>query len=203
MKPIAPFAWALVLIAVTASAGSADVFRSATAGFEVTKPAEWTFISAEQNLENIKRTEIKDKEFHAAMVKYATAPLVAMTKYPEPFDDLNPSLKVNIRPFGPIKGMAPTKIMNVLVSQFEKVFQEFVLVEAPRPVKVAGIESGYMKINFSMQTADGRKFATTSELWIVPRGDYYFMIGAGTRQDEKTGSRKEIQAIVDTIRFSD
>jgi hypothetical protein len=40
-----------------------------------------------------------------------------------------------------------------------------------------------------------------SELWIVPRGDYFFMIGAGTRQDEKTGTRKEIQEILKTVKI--
>lgn len=39
----------------------------------------------------------------------------------------------------------------------------------------------------------------TSELWIIPRGDYFFMVGAGTRQDEKTGSRKEVESILNTI----
>jgi hypothetical protein len=57
-----------------------------------------------------------------------------------------------------------------------------------------------MRINYSLQASDGRTFPTTSEMWIVPKGDYFFMIGAGTRQDEKTGSRKEIQQIVDSIK---
>ena len=57
-----------------------------------------------------------------------------------------------------------------------------------------------MKIHYSLQVPDGRTFPTTSEMWIVPKGDYFFMIGAGTRQDEKTGSRREIQQIVDSIK---
>jgi hypothetical protein len=96
------------LLAMSVYAADAEVFSSATAGFEVTKPAEWQFATADQNLENLKRTELNDKEFHAAMVKYATAPLVVMMKYPEPFEDLNPTLKVNIKPFGQLKGTAPT-----------------------------------------------------------------------------------------------
>jgi hypothetical protein len=190
------------LLAMPAHADEAEVFKSVTAGFEVTKPADWQFATAEQNLENLKRTELNDKEFHAAMVKYATAPLVAMMKYPEPFDDLNPTLKVNIKPFGQLKGTAPTKIMTLLLPQFEKAFKDFALVEPPTRVRVSGIESGYMRMNYSLQVPDGRTFPTTSELWIVPRGDYFFMIGAGTRQDEKTGSRKELQAILDTVRIS-
>lgn len=200
MKQTVLIGLALVL-AMSAQADEVNVFKSVTAGFEVTKPAEWQFVTAEQNLENLKRTELNDKEFHAAMVKYATAPLVAMMKFPEPFDDLNPSLKVNIKPFGQLKGTAPTKILGMLSPQFEKAFQDFKVVAPPALVTVAGIEAGYMRMNYSMLAPDGRSYPTTSELWIIPRGDYFFMIGAGTRQDEKTGSRKEIQAILDTMRI--
>ena len=191
------------LLAMSAFADEADVFKSATAGFEITKPSDWQFATAEQTQENLKRTELKDKEFHAAMLKYSTAPLVAIVKFPEPFDDLNPTLKVNIKPFGPLKGTPPTKILDLLMPQFEKAFQDFAVVVPPSQAKVAGLDAGYMRINFSMQVPDGRTFPTSSELWIVPRGDYFFMIGAGTRQDEKTGSRKELQAILDTIRIAE
>ncbi len=56
-----------------------------------------------------------------------------------------------------------------------------------------------MRIDYSLTIPDGRFFPTASELWIVPRGDYFFMIGAGTRQDEKTGSRKEILKILNSV----
>jgi hypothetical protein len=189
-------------LTMSVHADDASVFKSVTAGFEVAKPNEWQFVTADQNLENLKRTELNDKEFQAAMVKYATAPLVAMMKYPEPFDDLNPSFKVNIKPLGQLKGIAPTKILGMFVPQFEKVFQDFKLVEPPVLVTISGIESGYMRMNYSIKVPDGRTFPTTSEMWIVPRGDFFFMIGAGTRQDEKTGARKEIQAILDTVRIA-
>ncbi len=32
-------------------------------------------------------------------------------------------------------------------------------------------------------------------------GDYFFIIGAGTRQDEKTGSRDEIKQILSTVKI--
>lgn len=189
----------LVLTSFSAYAQESGVFKSEIAGFEITKPADWQFVTAEQNLENLKNTQVGDKDFQAAMVKYATAPLVAMAKHSEPFNDVNPTLKVNIKPFGPLKGTAPTKILGILVTQFEKVFQDLEIVTPPTAVKVSGLDAGYIKMNYTLQVPDGTSFPTTSELWIVPRGDYFFMIGSGTRQDEATGSRKEIQAIVDTV----
>lgn len=135
------------------------------------------------------------------MQKYATAPLVAMTKFPEPFEDVNPSFKVNLKPYGGLKGKSPQEIISLVVPQFQKVFKDFVLVQPPTEVVVSNIKSAYARMNYTMEIPDGRTFPITSELWIVPRGDYFFLIGAGTRQDEKTGSREEIQSILKTVKI--
>lgn len=82
------------------------------------------------------------------------------------------------------------------------IVKDVVLVQAPTEVMVAGVASGHARIHYTMELADGRSFPTASELWIVPRGDYFFMIGAGTRQDEKTGTRAEIQGILNSIQFT-
>ena len=185
-----------------ALAAQADLFSSPTAGFEVAKPADWHYISAAQNLENLKSIKLTDDEYHAAMLKYATAPLVAMTKFREPHDDLNPSFRVNIKPYGQLKGIPSTELLNLLLPQFRKMFKDFDLVQPPQEVQVSGIRSAYARMNYTMEVPGGGLFPTTSELWIVPRGDYFFVIGAGTRQDEKTGSRKEIAAILATVKIS-
>ncbi|HXV80700.1 MAG TPA: hypothetical protein VEG60_12555, partial [Candidatus Binatia bacterium] len=165
------------------------------------KPASWQFVTAEQNLENLKNAKLNDEEFHQLMLKYATAPLVAMMRHPEPFDDLNPSFKVQIKPFGQLKGIDPKQILTMMSGQMKSVFKDFSITQAPTNVVVSGIESAYMRINYSLQIPDGRIFPTTSELWIVPKGNYFFMIGAGTRQDEATGSRKEIEQIVQSVKI--
>lgn len=190
---------ALTLWASASLAGDPNVFSNATAGFQLTKPTEWHYITAAQNMKNIRAMKLSDEEFQAAMQKYATAPLVAMMKYPEPYEDVNPSFKVNLKPYGGLKGKSPEDIINLVMPQFRKTFKEFVLVQPPIEVVVSGIKSAYARMNYTMEIPDGSTFPTTSELWIVPHGDYFFMIGAGTRQDEKTGSRKEIEEILKTV----
>lgn len=190
-----------VLVTAPILAADPNVFYNPTAGLQLTKPAEWSYVTAAQNMDNIKAMKLNDKEFHAAMQKYATAPLVAMTKFPEPFEDVNPSFKVKLKPYGELKGKPPQEIINLVVPQFQKTFKDFVLVQPPTEVVVSGIKSAYARMNYTMELPDGRTFPTTSELWIVPRGDYFFMIGAGTRQDGKTGSREEIQSILKTVQI--
>lgn len=196
----------LALIGITATAAPAkapdpNLFKNPTAGFEVTKPAKWQYASADFNQENLKKTKLNDQEMQAAMLKYATVPMVAMLKYPEPYDDVNPTFKVNIKPLGALEGKPATEIIGLLLPQFEKLFKDYELAQPPIEVEVSGLKGAYVRINYSLVTADDREFPTTSELWIVPRGEYFFMMGAGTRQDEKTGSRKEIQDILATVKI--
>lgn len=196
----------LALAAITTTAAPVRApdpnhFRNPTAGFEITKPADWQFAGADFDQENMKKTKLDDKEVQAAMLKYATVPMVAMLKYPEPYDDVNPTFKVNIKPLGVLKGKSATEMIEILLPQFEKIFKDYKLAQAPTEVEVSGLKGAYVRINYSLVTTDDRAFPTTSELWIVPRGEYFFMMGAGTRQDEKTGSRKEIQDILASVKI--
>lgn len=189
----------LALISSGVIAQDTNVFESKAVGFKVTKPSEWQFVTAEENFENLKRIELEDEEFQQLMTKYSTVPLVVMMKYPEPFDDLNPSFKVNVRPLGQLDGSNPKQIIELAAAQLESVFQDFNLVQPPTDTTVAGLPAAYMRADYSLAIPDGRTFPTTSEMWIVPRGNYFFMIGAGTRQDEKTGTREQISKILSSI----
>lgn len=179
----------------------ADVFRSPTAGFEIAKPSSWHYATAEQNRENLNAAKLTDQEFQAAMLKYATTPLVILTKFAEPYPDLNPSLKVNIRPLGQLKGRPPADVIRLILPQLERAFKDFQLVQPPTDVVVSGLNAAYARIHYTLQTSDGHSFPTASELWVIPRGEFFFMIGAGTRQDEKTGSREEISTIINSIKI--
>ena len=48
---------------------------------------------------------------------------------------------------------------------------------------------------------EGQAFPACSEMWILPRGDFFFLIGAGSREDERTGTREEIRGILATLKF--
>ena len=185
--------------AAIAQAADADSFSHAGVGLRLSKPAEWTYVTAAQNADNLKALNLSDDDMRAALLKYANAAIVAMTKFPEPFSDLNASFRVSFRPLGNLKGKSPQEILGMVVPQLQKTMKDFVLVQAPTEVVVSGINSGYVRMNYTLEIRGGPTFPASSEMWVVPRGDYYFLIGAGTRQDEKTGSREEIQGILKTV----
>ena len=148
----------------------------------------------------MKRSDFADPKFKELVTRYARTPFLAITKHKEPYNDLNPSLRVNAREAGNLKGMPPEKVVELSASAFSRMFKDYAVAEGPLATKLSGHPAGYMRVNYTHE-AGGRGWRTTSELWIVPRGDLVFIIGVGTRQDEKSGTRKEVRSIVDTIKI--
>jgi len=178
-----------------------ETFDNPMLGFSIEKPDSWHFITAEENLENISRSEFKDENVKEMLMKYATAPVVAMMKHEEPYEDINPSLKLNVKPLNNFKANDPKAIVDAVISPMSRMFEEFEIVEGPNETELNGKPAGYVRINYTMTISDGTVFPICSELWIVTRDSYFFIIGAGTRQDEKTGRREEIRSILNTLAF--
>jgi len=176
-------------------------FQSQGVGLSVTKPNDWNFVSAEKNLENLKQIQLDDEEFHELMLRHSTVPLVTIAKHREPYDDLNPSLKITVRPLGGLPGDQPIQILELILPQMRSMFADFEVIQGPMELDVAGHQASYAKFHYLLETQDGNSFPTCSELWLVPRGNFFFLIGAGTRQDEKTGSRDEIQSILSSLKI--
>lgn len=177
-----------------------ETYSNQTLGFAVTKPADWHYVTAEQARENLKRTEFATPEFKELVAKYSRTPFFAISKYKEPYDDLNPSFKVNVTSLGALKDESPEKLAELVTANFPRMFKDYAVDEGPVATEVAGHPAGYMRIHYTLEIS-GRDWPVSSELWVVPRGELMFLIGVGLRQDEKTGSREEIRGIVETIRI--
>ncbi|QSX78941.1 hypothetical protein [Agrilutibacter solisilvae] len=194
-------ATALLLVAGAATAAEADShYVNNTVGLQLTKPDGWHYLSAAQNLENLKRTDFGSAEFKQNLVKYTTAPLVVLAQHEEPYDGLNASFKVNLKPFGamPRDGKA---ILQAILPSFRQQFANLEVVTPPTDATVAARPAGHLVINYTLRSAEGGEFPTTSEMWIVPAGDYFFMIGAGYTQGD-AATRAQIQDALESIQLA-
>ncbi|MCI5108761.1 MAG: hypothetical protein MRY49_02845 [Candidatus Pacebacteria bacterium] len=183
----------------TLTNNSTNVFYNRTVGFKVTKPASWHFITAEQNYEMLQEVSLEDKEFEKLLKERSNAPLVAFTKYPIPHEDLNPSFKVGIKPIGVVDNFEPVKTLEFIMSNIKPIIGDFTTEKEPQKISISGIESAYGSFIYTMNTNNGEAFPVRSEMWLVPKGRYFFMIGSGARQDAKQETREEIMSIIDSI----
>ena len=186
-------------LAITAHAQ--ELYENKTLGLSVQKPAAWYFITDKQYRDNIARTKMTDAEFQSLMLKFSSAPVFAITKYRVPYDDLNPSVKITVRPAGRANARNLLTVTKIVVAGIAKMVGKVDSIEEPKSMQISGFPAAYAAIDFTLETQEGRQFPTKSQLWIVLKDDLLFLIGAGTRQDERTGSRQEVQWVIDSIRL--
>lgn len=180
---------------------TANLFENKAVGLKLVKPTSWHFLTIKSHLRNLEQVKLKDKKFQQAMVQNSTLPLVIVAKYKEPYDQLNPSLKIMVRSLGGIDSSQPVKVIKALLPTLKKVFDDFKVKVQPKEVQIGGRKAAYVHVEHKLNTKQGVSYLVSSEMWIVPKGNSFFMIGAGTEANDKTNARKEIQSIIKSIDF--
>lgn len=163
-------------------------------------PDGWHVLTAEDNARNLNKLKFSDAELEAALKQRGPVPLIAFSKYQEPHDDLNPSFKIIARPLGNLSGRSPVEILALILPSLKQSFADARIIKDAEPTMVSGFPAAYAQLSYTLAT-ETDSYETTSELWIVPRGSHFFMLGAGTRTDEANGSRMEIADIVHSVRI--
>lgn len=182
----------------TALAG--ETVENETFGFEVTLPDGWLKTTADQYYENLSKLKTDDPSFQEALTKNASAPIVMAMKHQEPFNDINPSFKINVRPYGGITTRDGVEILNVVLPSLQRAFSEMQVTTPVHKVSVGGKNAAHVAVTYKLKT-DAGEWPGASELWLVPEPNYLFMVGIGYRPDEQTGSKSEIISAVKSIKF--
>lgn len=189
---------ALVGMAVLA-AETPDRLENPTAGIVVVKPTGWHVGTIQQVEANRAKVRMNDEELQKAIAQSASAPLFVFTRHAEPYDSLNPSIQVALRPLGPLVGRSAVEIMQVAVEPLRKAFKDFRLVSEISATTVSGLPAAYMKGAYTLVTQDGREYPTLSRLWIIPRGSFMFFIGMGSPQEGPDVSEDEFTAFMKSL----
>lgn len=193
---------ALVLLFACNVSAAEDGHRysNPTLGFEAIKPANWHFMTLAQNQENLKRAQFGTSEFKTLVLTQSSAPLVVMTRHEEPYEGLNASVKVGIKPLGGLPSRDGKALLDLILPTVRKQFADARIVQPPQDTMVAGLPAAHAVIDYTMRNTDGGEFPTTSEMWLVPTGDFFYMIGAGYSQGD-AATRAEIGGILATMKI--
>lgn len=189
-------AWGPVCHAET---GSAPIrVSNEPTGVSVEVPPGWTPLTDEMAEASFECTVVK-KEFRDLVESNHRAPLLAYTKYREPYEDLNPNFQISTDESGEGEGHSAVQMFTIGVRQMLKVIDAR-LVGRVRATKLGGLPAVYARIQ-SVKACRGKKFAIVAEMWLVPRQGYHFLIAAESRLDEANGTRAELARIIGSIRF--
>ncbi len=205
--------WAGILILVSASATAAparagnppaeDVFHNEFARLELCKPAGWVFMPLDSALAARATVKMKDAEFQRAVLELASAPLVVAARHPEPYESLNPTLQVMLRPLGTLESKSGLDILKLIEPALAAQFTDFELMDEPRTVTVGGLQAARMTLRYRLQTQDGREFPTQATMVVVPRGKALYQIGFSGPWEGPDAITTEVDSVLASVKFLD
>ena len=131
----------------------------------------------------------------------ASAPLIAIMKHEGPYDNLNPSVQVLLRPLGQLEGKSPLELMNIIIPSMQRAMVDFQFVEEIRETVVGGQKAAYVKSKYTVVNVEGRTFQTLSRLWLIPRGKFMFMMSMSGTTEGSDVSEKEFAEILKSIKI--
>ena len=198
MKYLLSLSAALLL----AAAPAAERFSSTALGISVEKPAGWHVITADQEAANRARVDTGSPELKVLVEKYANTSLYSFAKYPEPYPALNPSFRINTRSAGTLEGLSGTVMTGMVVGNLQRLIPDLRVISPPAETIVGGQPAGHATVRYGLR-ADGKTFPTTSEMWVVPRGSYFVVIGIGYPLPDTEKAGADLKRIVDSVRFAD
>ena len=173
-----------------------SIFRIASVGLKVTKPKLWRDTSPIVKKEMMEQTDKKQS-------KKTVSPNIVFAKYVEPFNDVNPNLRIKVLHLpGILREKSLREIVTIPITLMVNEHKDAKIITPPKKVAISGFGGFYTQIHYAADFGNGLQYPVCSETWFIQKGDYIISIGAGTRQDEKTGTKKEIKAIIDTIEIA-
>jgi hypothetical protein len=178
-----------------------EIFNNPTVGFSIEKPDGWHYLTTQQIDEGKRNIKLNDKELQEAAQKYATAPLVAFSRYQEPYDDINASIKVVFRPLGQLQEVPPTEILKIMVSTIQKAVSDFEFLDKIQPTKVSGLNAAFMRAKYTVSNQENRTFNILTRMVIVPRGAYMFIISMSCKADGTDNSEEMLIASLNSIKI--
>jgi hypothetical protein len=195
------FAFILTFVLLlTAPCSAGKTVKNSTLGFEIELPDEWTELGSKEFYDNLNKLELDNPKFQDLLTKNASIPVVIATKYPEPYDDVNPSLKINARPYGAIPTRDAVEIAGLLLAGIKQLYPDLEVVSPPSPKNVDARKGAHVQVRYSLKTSVGT-FPIESELWVIPTENFFYMIGIGYRPDGKTGSRDDAASSIEKMKI--
>ncbi len=177
-----------------------EVFHHAGAGFSITKPMAWKYLSPEMAVAARQSVKLDDQELEKMLKENPNAPLVVLTRYQEPYPTLNPSVSVNMTPM-PVQGISPKDFLSLMLTEgVQKMFPDMTYVDEVQDAHIDGINAAYTKVKYTVAAGD-KKFPTMTRMWLVPRGKVMFTVGMSGPQEGPDVSEESFQEILKSIKF--
>jgi hypothetical protein len=174
-----------------------DRVENSSAGLSLEPPAGWQTATAAEVQANRERVRLSDSDFQHALVTRSALPIVALMKYREPFEGLNPSVQITLRQA--LRG-TPTELLSSALATMRRGFADLAIVRPVEATTVSGLPAAHVRVTYTLRTAT-KVAPVLSRLWLVPRGSLMFLIGMSGAQSGQDVCEAEFAAVIRSLRI--
>ena len=186
---------------VALDADDNNTFHNLCYGIKISKPEKWKF----ENYQNLLKSDIhfiyKNEEMANKINECPTSYCVLITRYNEPYDGLNPILKVTPVIIKDYANVNPTFILKTYLSLMNNFFNDFSIVQGVNNLKIDGNTAYQVKAKYSVKDNLNRTFRINSGMTIVIKDSIGFVIQTTCAQDGDDLTDKQFDFIINSIKF--
>ena len=179
-----------------------NVFDNPFYGIKISKPQNWKF-EKYQNLLKVDTQYIyKNEELSRAINKSPVMYCVIITKYSEPYNDINPTLKIT--PIALKDGVKadPYFILDTYLSSMKELVFEFEIIQdVKKTVSFNGNVFYQVKSKYGLKDNHGKLIYIRSSITIIIRESIIFIIQTTCKNEGEDMTDKEFDDIIHSISF--
>lgn len=180
---------------------SSDTFHSAMAGFSMKKPSSWHFASGQLIVDHRAGIQMRTEKLAEALRMQPNVPLVTVIKHAEPYPTLNATFSAGIRNAGQYKGVPPTELLKGVSQTMQQMTSDMKVIIPVEETLVSGLPAAHTKFSAKVKTQTGEQYPILSHLWIVPRGDFLFVLSTGGPPSGPDVSEAEFDAMMASVKI--
>lgn len=186
---------ALLAVAAPAMAAAGERIAAPVGGISIEKPAGWSMLPPDATLRNIKEIDFDTP------LRPANAPLITLTKYPLSHPGIIPTIKVQYHYFPGATALGPEGVAKLMIGDLRRSLGDLTVVDEPAAIQVSAMPAAHARVSYTLRRGK-ESLGSITELWVVNRGNGFFVIGAGYAPDEPAVSLSEINAALASVRIA-
>jgi hypothetical protein len=173
---------ALLGAAAAAHASNSPAFYSRAIGFGIRRPIGWHWLSDIDALNKQHPRRLSDAELAKVIGNRPELALVQIAYHEEPYAGFNPSIQVSLKPLASFPSKNMVEALAPLLAETRTKHADLIVIDAPQEAKVMGYAGARMKVRYS-DTIGGEMLTVAARLWLIPRGNFVFVIGMSSRAE--------------------
>lgn len=180
------------------AAADPNLYFNSSVGFEVRKPRHWIFLATPWAI-HLRRKNILSSDELQQIIDQAAAPFVYAHLPHEELHSPFPTLQAACRVLA--AHLTPKELLPDLISQLERQFGDFHLLESTARAIVGGRQATLIKARFTLENREGARFGCLSRSYTIFAHPLVYTVGLSCAAQGAYCVEDDIESIVRSIRI--